>query len=141
MTCCPAPIAADTSHTPPLLGEEAKPWITPAGPGLKRIELMVPGAHCAACISDVERGLKALPGVVDALTFIEHLKTHPYRDTAVGRQVVVIGAGNTAIDVATAAKRLGADTVTIAYRRSQALMPAFADAHSNRGNAPRVLAK
>ena len=38
----------------------------------------------------------------------------------------MIGAGNTAIDVATAAKRLGAETVTIAYRRSEALMPAFA---------------
>src|SRR5262245_35282877 len=35
-----------------------------------------------------------LPGVVDALTFIEHLKTHPYRETSVGRRVVVIGAGN-----------------------------------------------
>ena len=31
----------------------------------------------------------------------------------------MIGAGNTAIDVATAAKRLGAETVTIAYRRSR----------------------
>jgi glutamate synthase (NADPH/NADH) small chain len=40
--------------------------------------------------------------------------------------VVVIGAGNTAIDVATAAKRLGAETVTIAYRRGEAAMPAFA---------------
>ena len=40
--------------------------------------------------------------------------------------MLVIGAGNTAIDVATAAKRLGAETVTIAYRRSEALIPAFA---------------
>jgi glutamate synthase (NADPH/NADH) small chain len=39
--------------------------------------------------------------------------------------VLVIGAGNTAIDVATAAARLGADEVTIAYRRGQAAMPAF----------------
>ncbi len=38
----------------------------------------------------------------------------------------MIGAGNTAIDVATAARRLGAETVTIAYRRSEALIPAFA---------------
>ena len=44
----------------------------------------------------------------------------------VGVNVLVIGAGNTAIDVATAAKRLGAETVTIAYRRSEALIPAFA---------------
>ncbi len=40
--------------------------------------------------------------------------------------MVVIGAGNTAIDVATAAKRLGALTVTITYRRTEALIPAFA---------------
>ena len=38
----------------------------------------------------------------------------------------MIGAGNTAIDVATAAKRLGAETVTIAYRRGEDAMPAFA---------------
>ena len=66
-----------------------------------------------------------LPGVVDALTFIEHLKTHPYRDTTVGRQVVVIGAGNTAIDAVTQAKRLGAATATIVYRRGEADMSAY----------------
>jgi glutamate synthase (NADPH/NADH) small chain len=67
-----------------------------------------------------------LPGVIDALTFIEHLKTHPYQDTPVGRQVVVIGAGNTAIDAVTQAKRLGAASATIVYRRSEADMPAYA---------------
>jgi glutamate synthase (NADPH/NADH) small chain len=66
-----------------------------------------------------------LPGVVDALTFIEHLKTHPYRDTRVGQRVVVIGAGNTAIDAVTQAKRLGASEATIVYRRSEADMPAY----------------
>ncbi len=66
-----------------------------------------------------------LPGVVDALTFIEHLKTHPYRETPVGRQVVVIGAGNTAIDAVTHAKRLGATTATIVYRRGEADMPCY----------------
>ena len=66
-----------------------------------------------------------LPGVIDALTFIEHLKTHPYRDTPVGRQVVVIGAGNTAIDAVTQAKRLGAASATIVYRRGEADMSAY----------------
>jgi glutamate synthase (NADPH/NADH) small chain len=47
-------------------------------------------------------------------------------ECVVGTNVLVIGAGNTAIDVATAAVRLGAETVTIAYRRSEALIPAFA---------------
>ncbi len=66
-----------------------------------------------------------LPGVVDALTFIEHLKTHPYRETRVGRRVAVIGAGNTAIDAVTQAKRLGAERSTIVYRRGEADMPCF----------------
>ena len=42
-----------------------------------------------------------------------------------GRRVVVIGAGNTAIDAATAAQRLGAEEVHILYRRGEAEMPAF----------------
>jgi glutamate synthase (NADPH/NADH) small chain len=66
-----------------------------------------------------------LAGVIDALTFIEHLKTHPYRDTAVGRRVAVIGAGNTAIDAVTQAKRLGAELAMIVYRRGEANMPCF----------------
>ncbi len=66
-----------------------------------------------------------LPGVVDALSFIEHLKTHPYRQTRVGRRVVVVGAGNTAIDAVTQAKRLGAEQATIVYRRGEADMPCF----------------
>src|SRR5436190_11988586 len=66
-----------------------------------------------------------LPGVVDALTFIEHLKTHPYRDTQVGQRVIVIGAGNTAIDAVTQAKRLGAATATIVYRRGETDIPRY----------------
>jgi dihydropyrimidine dehydrogenase (NAD+) subunit PreT len=66
-----------------------------------------------------------LKGVVDALTFIEHLKTHPYRESRVGKQVVVIGAGNTAIDAVTQAKRLGADQSTIVYRRGEDDMPCY----------------
>jgi glutamate synthase (NADPH/NADH) small chain len=66
-----------------------------------------------------------LAGVVDALTFIAHLKSHPYRDTRIGPRVIVIGAGNTAIDAATQAKRLGATEATIVYRRGEADMPCF----------------
>ena len=66
-----------------------------------------------------------LEGVVDALTFIEHLKTHPYQETRVGKRVLVIGAGNTAIDAVTQAKRLGAEDSTIVYRRSEADMPCY----------------
>ena len=66
-----------------------------------------------------------LEGVVDALSFIEHLKTHPYRETKVGRRVVVVGAGNTAIDAVTQAKRLGAEQATIVYRRGEADMSCY----------------
>jgi glutamate synthase (NADPH/NADH) small chain len=67
-----------------------------------------------------------LAGVWEALDFIFQTHTRPLAECAVGDNVLVIGAGNTAIDVATAARRLGAKSVTIAYRRSEALMPAFA---------------
>ena len=66
-----------------------------------------------------------IAGVSDALVFIEHLKTHPYSETRVGKHVVVIGAGNTAIDAATQAKRLGAEQVTVVYRRGVEDMSAY----------------
>jgi glutamate synthase (NADPH/NADH) small chain len=66
-----------------------------------------------------------LPGVWEALDFIFQTHTKPFVECEVGRHVLVIGAGNTAIDVATAAKRLGAEHVTIAYRRGEDAMPAF----------------
>jgi dihydropyrimidine dehydrogenase (NAD+) subunit PreT len=66
-----------------------------------------------------------LRGVSDALVFIEHLKSHAHAQTPIGRRVVVIGAGNTAIDAATQAKRLGAERVTIVYRRGAEDMSAY----------------
>ncbi len=66
-------------------------------------------------------------GVWEALEFIEQMHG-PGQDLAhckVGRHVVVIGAGNTAIDAATAAVRLGAESVIICYRRSAADMSAY----------------
>lgn len=64
-----------------------------------------------------------LHGVIDALRFIERYKTLP--DFQVGRSVVVIGGGNTAIDAANAAVRLGAAEVHLFYRRTEKEMPAF----------------
>jgi glutamate synthase (NADPH/NADH) small chain len=64
-----------------------------------------------------------LPGVIDALRFIERYKTQP--DFQTGRTVIVIGGGNTAIDAANAAVRLGAENVHLFYRRSEKEMPAF----------------
>jgi glutamate synthase (NADPH/NADH) small chain len=64
------------------------------------------------------------PGVVDALSFIAAYKTA--KVTRVNGYVVVVGAGNTAIDAANAARRLGAEKVSILYRRTAETMSAFA---------------
>jgi glutamate synthase (NADPH/NADH) small chain len=66
-----------------------------------------------------------LHGVCGALEFIESTKSQPFSRVAVGRRVACIGAGNTAIDVVTAARRLGAESVYLVYRRSEQEMPAF----------------
>ncbi|HPH22551.1 MAG TPA: NAD(P)-dependent oxidoreductase [Chitinophagaceae bacterium] len=64
-----------------------------------------------------------LKGVEDAITFIYELRTNNFSSLAIGDKVVVIGMGNTAIDAATQAKRLGAKEVTLVYRRTQEEMP------------------
>ena len=80
------------------------------GVGLGPTEkLGIPGEHLA--------------GVMDAVTFIAAYKTST--EVPVGRNVVVIGGGNTAIDAAVASKLLGAVDVTIVYRRTEAELPAF----------------
>jgi dihydropyrimidine dehydrogenase (NAD+) subunit PreT len=63
------------------------------------------------------------PDVIDALEFIARYKTAGVFH--VGNNVVVVGAGNTAIDAANAARRLGAAHVTIVYRRRERDIPAF----------------
>jgi dihydropyrimidine dehydrogenase (NAD+) subunit PreT len=68
-----------------------------------------------------------IPGeelIVDGLAYIESSKFNGAGMT-IGRNVVVIGAGNTAIDCATVAKRLGAENVTMVYRRSAHEMTAY----------------
>ena len=66
-----------------------------------------------------------LAGVFGAMEFIEPTKVRPFPEVSIGRRVACIGAGNTAIDVVTAAKRLGAEIVHLIYRRGEHDMPAF----------------
>lgn len=66
-----------------------------------------------------------LPGVVDALDFIERVKTRDWKSVPLGKIVAVIGAGNTAIDAVTQAKRLGAEKVLMVYRKTESEMPAY----------------
>ncbi|MCX7049475.1 MAG: FAD-dependent oxidoreductase [Candidatus Sumerlaeota bacterium] len=62
-------------------------------------------------------------GVVDAMEFN---RTYNLRGSVpVGRNVVVIGGGNSAVDAARTALRLGAESVKIMYRRGREEMPAY----------------
>ena len=64
-------------------------------------------------------------GVIDALHFIEQVKTRDWNDIKIGKSVAVIGAGNTAIDAVTQAKRLGAERAILVYRRTEKDAPAY----------------
>lgn len=65
--------------------------------------------------------------VRDAVDFISELRQASDLSTLpVGRNVVVIGGGMTAVDAAVQSKLLGAETVTIVYRRGQERMSASA---------------
>ncbi|MDG1430596.1 MAG: NAD(P)-dependent oxidoreductase [Paracoccaceae bacterium] len=64
-------------------------------------------------------------GICDAVDWIESMRQSPDKtDISVGRNVVVIGGGMTAVDAAIQSKLLGAETVTIAYRRDKGAMSA-----------------
>ena len=66
-----------------------------------------------------------LPGVRNAVDFIAELRqTEDLSSLPVGRDVVVIGGGMTAVDAAVQSKLLGAQTVTMVYRRGKAKMSA-----------------
>lgn len=72
-----------------------------------------------------------LDGVTEALSFIADTKLAEMQglellaDIPIGNEVAVIGAGNTAVDAATIAKRLGAERVMIVYRRTDKEMTAY----------------
>ena len=63
-------------------------------------------------------------GITYALDFLKQL--HSGQKIILGEKVAVIGGGNTAVDTARVARRLGAKEVSIIYRRSRAEMPAMA---------------
>nr|WP_265332875.1 FAD-dependent oxidoreductase [Burkholderia gladioli] len=66
-----------------------------------------------------------LAGVMNAVDFIEGLRqAEALEQVPVGRRVVVIGGGNTAIDAAVQSRKLGAERVTMVYRRGVESMSA-----------------
>jgi formate dehydrogenase beta subunit len=60
--------------------------------------------------------------ILDAVSFLR--QTESGEAPSLGRRVAIYGGGNTAMDVARTAKRLGADEALIVYRRDRAHMPA-----------------
>jgi NADPH-dependent glutamate synthase beta subunit-like oxidoreductase/Pyruvate/2-oxoacid:ferredoxin oxidoreductase delta subunit len=64
-----------------------------------------------------------LPGVLEGIRFLRRINLG--EKVKIGRRIVVIGGGNTAIDCARSARRLGAKSVAILYRRSESEMPAI----------------
>ena len=59
-----------------------------------------------------------------AVEFIAELRQH-HHQVAVGRKVIVLGGGNTAMDAASESARLGAENVVLAYRRGKEEMGAY----------------
>jgi len=57
-------------------------------------------------------------GVLPVLEFLESTKANP-KKTKIGQRVVIIGGGNVSLDAAATAKRLGAKSVILIYRRSE----------------------
>jgi glutamate synthase (NADPH/NADH) small chain len=68
---------------------------------------------------------ETLAGVANAVEYIAQLRgATDFSRLPVGRRIVVIGGGNTAIDIAVQTKRLGAEEVTLVYRRGPEAMGA-----------------
>jgi heterodisulfide reductase subunit A2 len=81
------------------------------------------GAHLG--LSAGIPGERDVAGVLNAVDWLREVNLGA-RATP-GRNVVVIGGGNVAVDAARVARRLGSESVTIVYRRTRQEMPAYAD--------------
>ena len=65
------------------------------------------------------------PGVEQGIVFLDRTRAEP--ESLEGEEVVVVGGGNTAMDAARTALRLGAASVRVLYRRTRTEMPAIAE--------------
>ncbi|WP_142502087.1 NAD(P)-dependent oxidoreductase [Klebsiella sp. 2680] len=78
-----------------------------------------------ASVNQLENTGTEPDGIFEAVDFIADLRQcTDLRQIPVGRKVVVIGGGMTAVDAAVQAKKLGAQDVTLVYRRGEAQMKA-----------------
>ncbi len=91
--------------------------------------LLGDGYHAVYIACGAHKGAKLgisgedLPGIVDGISFLRQINEG--KPVEMGRSVAVIGGGNTAVDAARSAIRLGVEDVTIFYRRSDAEMTAW----------------
>jgi heterodisulfide reductase subunit A len=92
------------------------------GQGFRAIILGI-GAHGSLRLNIP--GERELQGVEDAVAFLREVNLG--RREPPGKQVVVVGGGNVAVDAARTAVRLGCEQVTMVYRRSREEMPAYAE--------------
>ena len=81
------------------------------------------GAHASMNLKI--SGEQDSPAVMDAVRFLREINLGEIASP--GNKVVVVGGGNVAIDAARVIKRLGAESVTVVYRRSEKEMPAYAE--------------
>ena len=72
---------------------------------------------------DLRLGMDGTEAVVQGIEFLDHVHRNDVRVD--GEDVLVIGGGNTAMDAARSALRLGAKSVRVVYRRSREEMPAI----------------
>jgi NADH-quinone oxidoreductase subunit F len=87
-----------------------------------RAAFVATGAHKSEALGIEGQELK---GVSDALQFLRGRALG--QEVPCGKRVVVIGGGNVAVDSARSALRIGAEKVSIIYRRSREEMPAYAE--------------
>jgi NADPH-dependent glutamate synthase beta subunit-like oxidoreductase len=92
-------------------------------------ELFRQGYHAVYLACGAHQGRKLgiqgenLADVLDGISFLRAVNQK--KAPGIGKRIAVVGGGNTAVDAARCAIRLGADEVTILYRRSRAEMPAY----------------
>ena len=110
------------------LGVEIK-TDTPLGPDLSVDDLLKNGYKSVYLAMGAHKGIElGIPGekaqgVRQGVDFLREVNLRGQAPT--GRKVGIIGGGNVAIDVARSAVRLGAEEVSIIYRRTRAEMPAW----------------
>lgn len=79
-------------------------------------------------VNDLGLDNEQVDGIVNAVGYIATLRqTRQKSELPIGRRIVVIGGGMTAVDIAVQSKALGAEDVSIVYRRGQEHMKASRD--------------